>query len=210
MKLRQMLGNRTINYDKYANGIYILHTTGLLFKRDKWNLPNDEAVGVAVISDNCKFVIAPDECMDYIRWGPYQAMALVPGATTSANLDVALQDYEGIRNTNAHVAYFGSKVDYAAGWCKQYVFKNGKNGYMGAAGEWNEVLHNLSEIDQCLSKIGGIVIDEYREINDYYCTSTQSDDKYTWAYVWDNYDFVEQIKESYFRVRAFTSLNNNE
>ena len=98
--------------------------------------------------------------MDYIRWGPYQAMALVPGATTSANLDVALQDYEGIRNTNAHVAYFGSKVDYAAGWCKQYVFKNGKNGYMGAAGEWNEVLHNLSEIDQCLSKIGGIVIDE--------------------------------------------------
>ena len=23
MKLRQMLGNRTINYDKYANGIYI-------------------------------------------------------------------------------------------------------------------------------------------------------------------------------------------
>ena len=186
MKLRQMLGNRTINYDKYANGIYILHTNGLLFKRDKWNLPNDEAVGVAVISDNCKFVIAPDECMDYIRWGPYQAMALVPGATTSANLDVALQDYEGIRNTNAHVAYFGSK------------------------GEWNEVLHNLSEIDQCLSKIGGIVIDEYREINDYYCTSTQSDDKYTWAYVWDNYDFVEQIKESYFRVRAFTSLNNNE
>lgn len=72
MKLRQMLGNRTINYDKYANGIYILHTNGLLFKRDKWNLPNDEAVGVAVISDNCKFVIAPDECMDYIRWGPYQ------------------------------------------------------------------------------------------------------------------------------------------
>ena len=56
MKLRQMLGNRTINYDKYANGIYILHTNGLLFKRDKWNLPNDEAVGVAVISDNCKFV----------------------------------------------------------------------------------------------------------------------------------------------------------
>lgn len=53
-------------------------------------------------------------------------------------------------------------------------------------------------------------VDEYREINDYYCTSTQSDDKYTWAYVWDNYDFVEQIKESYFRVRAFTSLNNNE
>ena len=48
MKLRQMLGNRTINYDKYANGIYILHTNGLLFKRDKWNLPNDEAVGVAV------------------------------------------------------------------------------------------------------------------------------------------------------------------
>ena len=131
MKLRQMLGNRTINYDKYANGIYILHTNGLLFKRDKWNLPNDEAVGVAVISDNCKFVIAPDECMDYIRWGPYQAMALVPGATTSANLDVALQDYEGIRNTNAHVAYFGSKVDYAAGWCKQYVFKNGRDDRRG-------------------------------------------------------------------------------
>lgn len=50
---RRMIGGQTV-----SNGIYILHTNGKLYTSDKWNYSwRNDAVGVALISDNSSFVI---------------------------------------------------------------------------------------------------------------------------------------------------------
>lgn len=51
---RRMIGGQTV-----SNGIYILHTNGELYTSDKWNYSwRNDAVGVALISDNSSFVIS--------------------------------------------------------------------------------------------------------------------------------------------------------
>lgn len=60
-----MIGGQTV-----SNGIYILHTNGKLYTSDKWNYSwRNDAVGVALISDNSSFVISGIElkrCMSLI------------------------------------------------------------------------------------------------------------------------------------------------
>ena len=58
------LGTKLV-WPAISNGIYILHTDGKLYTRQEWDTSNnDKAVGVALISDNCGFVIAPEQSSD--------------------------------------------------------------------------------------------------------------------------------------------------
>lgn len=54
---------------KIANGVYIYDNEGKLTVPDNWNASNNsKAVGVAVISDNCSFVIGNFLGAD-LAWG---------------------------------------------------------------------------------------------------------------------------------------------
>jgi hypothetical protein len=44
-------------------------------------------------------------------------------------------DYRGAQNSSAIVAQYGDTSDYAAGWCQNFLFKNGERGYLGSCSE---------------------------------------------------------------------------
>lgn len=77
-----MIGGQTV-----SNGIYILHTNGKLYTRDKWNYSwRDDAVGVALISDNSSFVISGIELKNQ-SWS--DTSRSIQGVTTTTSSDEA-------------------------------------------------------------------------------------------------------------------------
>lgn len=182
------------------NGIYILRANRL-YTPDEWDAYwNNEAVGAAVVTDNCRFVVAPTENSSIQKWSPNKA--LVPGVTTVVDGNAATVDYNGVQNTDALVAFYGSNDDYAAGWCRNYIFKNGKNGYLGSLGEWYEVEKNKAEVDACLRAMGGVAIP-----NVIHWSSTQESKDYAWRLYMSKLEVSRYSKTNYqLRVRAFAAL----
>lgn len=148
----------SVIYTKISLGVFILSTDGSLYSANEWNKPNGYAVGVAVLTNNCKFVIAPDG-RALSNWS-VGSNALIAGVTATTDKSIAEKDYKGVQNTANIISKYGTSNTYAGKVCSSYTFRNGKNGYLGAAGEWKEVYNNKTEINACLSKIGGEQIGE--------------------------------------------------
>lgn len=154
----------------YPNGIYIQHIDGRLFKTEEWTLigyPNDEANGVAVVSDACRFVIAKTE-KQYINW--QNTATLIEGVATFTSLESAITDFDGVNNTDLMTD------SPAKGYCSGYTFPNGQQGYLGSAGEWNEFLKSYNAVDSAMTSIGG----ESFFSNKKYWTSTQESQSNAW------------------------------
>ena len=89
---RRMIGGQTV-----SNGIYILHTNGKLHTRDKWNYSwRNDAVGVALISNNSSFVISGIEFKNR-SWS--NTNGLIRGVTTATSSNEAKKDFNGFQNT---------------------------------------------------------------------------------------------------------------
>lgn len=190
-----------------TNGVFIQDIDGKLWTSKEWNQANSRANGVAVLSSshpNGGFVIAPTQYSGLV-WSKDGAQDSVSGVTTTEYLSVARTDYKGVSNSSAIVAKYRAGTDYAAGWCNNYTFKNGKKGYLGSLGEWEEAYNNKAEIDACLSLIGGAAMDMY----EYYWTSTQYTDTYAWGLGWGGDDYRSWTAKSDDRiiVRAFSELS---
>ena len=110
-------------------GVFIQHVNGSLFTTNDWTAggySNDEANGVAVINDACKFVIAKVD-IGYRRW--QNTATLIEGIPTYVEEDDAETDFNGVTNT---ALMTDSPVQ---SYCTGYTFPNGQKGYVGAAGE---------------------------------------------------------------------------
>lgn len=89
------------------NGVYIYATDGGFYDVDNWDSKNNsEAVGVALITDKCRFVIAPDRIAIGIKWGTRGS--ILPGVFTSGWSFEAETDFDGQGNTTAIVNYYGA------------------------------------------------------------------------------------------------------
>ena len=151
--------NVTVVYKKISLGVFILDIDGSLYSKSEWSTSNNiNAVGVAVLTNNCKFVIAPDG-RALSNWS-VESTELIAGVTATRDKSIAEKDYKGVQNTANIISKYGTSNTYAGKVCSSYTFRNGKNGYLGAAGEWKEVYNNKTEINACLSKIGGEQIGE--------------------------------------------------
>lgn len=151
--------NVTVVYKKISLGVFILDIDGSLYSKSEWSTSNNiNAVGVAVLTNNCKFVIAPDG-RALSNWS-VGSTELIAGVTATRDKSIAEKDYKGVQNTANIISKYGTSNTYAGKVCSSYTFRNGKNGYLGAAGEWKEVYNNKTEINACLSKIGGEQIGE--------------------------------------------------
>lgn len=185
------------------NGIYVLRVNDRLYTSEEWDESwNDEAVGVAVVSNNCKFVIAPEQNGSTQVWSKGGAYDNISGVTMTTNSTTAKADYQGVSNSQAIVTKYGNSTDYAAGWCQNYTFKNGKKGYLGSCGEWQEAYNNKSEIDACMSLIGGTAINT----SAYHWTSTQFGSHYAWILHWSDGHVGYNLKSYNNRLRAFAAL----
>ena len=197
--------NVSLVYKKKTLGVFILGTDGSLYSAEKWDQPNSSAVGVAVLTNECKFVIAPiasTEVGDRLLWSKKGAYYNVSGVTTTTSSSVAKTDYEGVSNSSAIVSKYKEDTDYAAGWCQNFSFKNGKKGYLGSCGEWKKAYDNKAEINACMSLIGGTAI-----MTDYpHWTSTQSSSEEAWSLDWENGSVGRNTKNYYFWARAFAAL----
>lgn len=176
----------SVIYTKISLGIFILDTDGNLVKRSEWSKPNYYAVGVAVLTNNCKFVIAPDG-RALSNWS-VGSNELIAGVTTTSNKSAAEKDYKGVQNTANIISKYGTSNTYAGKVCSSYTFRNGKNGYLGAAGEWMKVYNNKTEIDACLSKIGGEQIGESSA-----WSSTQYDRSRAWFMNNGNLEYTNKV-----------------
>lgn len=198
----QATRNVSLVYKKIILGVFILGTDGTLYSAEKWDQPNSSAVGVAVLTNECKFVIAPTQNGSSLVWAPRHATDSVPGVTTVTSTLNAEKDYKGVSNSSAIVSKYKTGTNYAAGWCQNFTFRNGKRGYLGACGEWQKACNNKDKINACMSLIGGEDIG-----NIFYWTSTQYSNDGAWMVYGKDKGQASSGLKNYTRfVRAFAAL----
>lgn len=200
----------TVTYTKIANGIYICDNTGALTAVGSWDTSNNSsAVGVAVISDNCSFVIGKtqDNGAD-IDWSHKLYGTEVSGILTTTDSSIAKTDYAGEANS-AIVRGLTSGETNAFNWAYgNTITVNGTTlyGYIGAVGEWQTAYNNKSSIDSALSTIGGTAINTTTY---YYWTSTQRSSTFAMTFNWNNGSISYDSKsgnDSLYDARAFYPL----
>ena len=86
------------------------------------------------------------------------------------------------------------------------TFPNGKTGYLGALGEWQAAYNNKTKVNSAMSLIGGTPL----STSDYYWSSTQYSDYYSWEFSYPNGYFRNSDKYHILGVRAFCLLSNNQ
>ena len=192
----------TMTYTKIANGVYICDSDGKLTAVGSWNTSNNsKAVGVAVVSDNCSFIIDKTNSIDNIPWGGYNTD--VPGLSNITSSVEAKLDYNGSSNTDKIISALGSSTNTAAGWCKSKsitVRGETKKGYLPALGEWQTAYNNKSMVESALSKIGGT------KPNNYCWSSTENSSTSVWRLNWNSGGVGNPDKSSSFSCRPWYVL----
>lgn len=191
--------------DEAPNGVYVYSTDEKLYKPEYWDAANNEnAVGVAVIADSCRFAISKVQGGN-MEWGGNGIV--INDIVTTTNANTAKMDYDGKGNTDKIIAQLGAGNAPAANYCKNTdgLFPDGRQGYLGSLGEWQEAYNNKSEVDACMSLIGGAAI----ATDSTHWTSTQYSLSMAWLLRWRD-GFVDDYgKFRTFRVRAFLSLKTS-
>lgn len=188
--------------DNPTNGIYIQDTDGYFHIPDSWDgvyTPN----GVAVITDNCSFVIALEDAHNSTcQWG--SKGVLVSGITTEEWDADAVGDYDGETQTTNILNELGNSSSTddapAAYYCRAYIFPNGKKGYLGASGEWHKAHINREAIISALIKCGGVAL------SGLYWTSTQYSAESCWFLSWGSNGLSVGYRDRSRSVRSFCSI----
>ena len=184
-------------------GVFIYDTNGNLTKPEEWDTANNDlAVGVAVIDENCSFVIEKTVSYSYIHWGGQGTT--ISGIVTTTNTNTALIDYTGEANSSI-VRDLTPGETNAFNWAYgKTITVNGTTlyGYLGALGEWQTAYNNKSSIDSALSKIGGTALK-----TNYHWTSTQYSSDYAWILKWGDGRVGNGSKSGGNYVRAFYHLD---
>ena len=189
-------------------GVFIYDTNGNLTKPEEWDTANNDlAVGVAVIDENCAFVIGK-EASESKTWSSKLYGTKVSGIVTTTNSDIAKIDYAGEANSSV-VRGLTSGEDNAFNWAYgKTITVNGTTlyGYIGALGEWQTAYNNKSSIDSALSKIGGTaMLEGYHWSSTQYCSFSGSENAF--IYVWGSDLVTNSRKYNNNYVRVFYHLD---
>lgn len=192
----------TIYYNKYIPlGVFVQHIDGTLYTEAEWTakgFTNDEANGVAVATDNARFVIAKSD-LGKMAWSS-NTSSLVDGIMATNDKATAKTDFAGYNNTQLMLATDTRGAGYS---CANFTFPNGDKGYLPALGELNEAYANKSKIDSLMTKIGGAQF----QTAFHYWSSTQTNGNVSWALRWYNAEIDYYGKgNTVYNVRAFSAL----
>lgn len=165
-------------------GVFIYDTNGNLTKPEEWDTANNDlAVGVAVIDENCAFIIGKTQSKNGIVWSNTLNGTTVSGIMTTTSSDTAKTDYAGEANSSI-VRGLTSGETNAFNWAySNTITVNGTTlyGYLGALGEWKTAYDNKLSIDSAISKIGGTTI----YTGNFHWTSTQYSSTDAWTLILD-------------------------
>lgn len=192
-------GGNSIKYNVLF-GVFIQHVDGSLYTTDDWiggGFANDKANGVAVITPNASFVMAPNQ-LSGKPWSS-DTSTVVNGVAVASTAEDAALDLDGKSNTAAFIAE-GADSSGAAPSCANYVFPNGANGYLPSLGELKIAHAHKDEVDAALTVISLTTAAEF-------WSSTQASADKAWTLVWRT-GAVASKRKSYSDklVRPFTSL----
>ena len=166
-----------ISIEDAPNGVYYLRNNNQLYTEDKWDSSRNESLaGVAIINKSHPhggFVIG----LSYkeYTWGYYN---VIEGMTITTNADQARKDMSGRENTEIYISRYGTNHADAFTYCNGFVFKHGKQGYLGSTGEWKMLNDNRSKVNKYLSNVGSQIPDGG------YWTSVQYDSYDAWEWVY--------------------------
>lgn len=184
----------TMAYAEITDGVFIYDNSGGITPVGSWNTGNNSrALGVAVITDNCEFVISKNLPMtNSIAWSNYLYKTDVSGILTSSSSSTAQTDYAGQNNTNLirSAASGENSSNNAAHYCYAQTL-NGQHGYLPALGELVAMYNNKSDIDEALVLIGSQSIsdrcDELQTSNQpWFWSSTEYSSGDAWGLRWEH------------------------
>lgn len=177
----------TLTYKALETGTFIIDKNDRLYRTtDEFQQSGtavSDAIGVLLVTNKVAIVIA-NYVEHNLKWSNNQK--LIEGCTTIDESNSAINDFAGAANTAAIVKSelefdASSSYDVAAVVCNNYVFKNGRKGYLMSAGEAKEIGEN---IDSLL-----LMFETIRTENSHitqqgmYWTSTQRDADLAWRFI---------------------------
>lgn len=169
----------TFTYKALETGSFIIDKNDNLYKSptecEEAGLPKTDMVGVLLVTNNVAIVIAPETIYNTM-WS--NERNLIGGCATFPNYLDALKDFAGAANTAAIIGA-DSNSYITARRCSDYVFKNGKKGYLMSVGEAKEIAENFEWLGPKLTYIGDA--DAPFE-NGKYWTSTQMNANSAWGF----------------------------
>lgn len=200
--------NKGIDPATAPNGVYVYANDGLLYGPGDWDAANnDSAVGVAVITDDCKFAITKGEKPPR-AWSNILYRVNVSGLTDYNDSSQAVTDFNGESNTEIirQAALSEDVSNNAAHYCySQTVSINGRgtvHGYLPSIGELQAAYDNKAAIYSAMSLIGGTIMP-----NNYLWSSTERTADHAWDLPWNNGYFSSNSKnDASLRAVPFFSL----
>ena len=166
-----------------SNGVYIYANNGKLYTPEEWDTANNDlAVGVAVVTDDCRFAIGKIG-RNNVAWSITLSLVSIPSSSSSS----ASNDYNGENKSRSirESTPEENSSNNAAHWCyAQTITVNDatKHGYLAALGEWQAAYDNKSAVDSAMSLIGGVAI----PTGNYLWSSTELGAPYAWVLAWRN------------------------
>lgn len=177
----------TFTYKALETGVFIIDKNDRLYRTtDEFQQSGtavSDAIGVLLVTNKVAIVIANYVKRD-VKWSINQK--LIKGCTTIDESNSIINDFAGAANTAAIVKSeleFDVSASYnvAAVVCNNYVFKNGRKGYLMSAGEAMEIIANFNSLQPMFSAINSGITTRGR-----YWTSTQKDTDLAWYFTMDS------------------------
>lgn len=176
----------TMTYEEIKNGIFIATSAGALISPSSWTSSSGTPVGIAVRTEKSSFIIG----LSYkggIAWSSNTSTDLsnVPTSTSSSTIATY---YDGVAYTDAMIAAGSAynTTSYAAGYARAQSITFGGSkltGYLGSAGEWQDVLNNHAEVQSAMTKAGGFTFDW--DGGTFYWASCEYSSSLAWRAYWD-------------------------
>ena len=179
------------------NGVFIQHIDGTLYTTNEWTaggFTNDQANGVAVGNGVVRFVVAKTQFTS-VKWSA--TASLIEGVLVTDDQNIAKTDYAGITNTKIIAR---NDTIGAAYICANYIFPNGKKGYLPSYGELYLAYQKSNAIRTAMNLIGGVTL------NQDYWSSTQVSATAAWGYRFSWNDVTNWGKTSTSAALPFTTL----
>ena len=194
---------KVLYFSKPENGVYIQHINGRLYTTSAWTesaFAKDDANGVAVVSNECSFVIAKADVQP-AKWAVYSSDVTIEGIVTTTTQSEAKADFNGKNNTELMRA---AGLGGISASCNSYIFPNGKRGYLPSLGEWLLAYSHKNEIEAALSAIKATKLSAGSTGTHW--TSTQYSATSAWLFGWATNYVTNGTKTYLHEARPFTTL----
>lgn len=173
---KQQFGETLTETEIQQINIYRNNQIKVQFK-EKYNIQSDVVLDLVISEIRLQFKAMINA---------QQEIMTLPELETSTTFPINSNDVDNISDEGIMLLASSSSEQYAANYCRNYTFKNGKQGYQPALGELYEAYQNKSEVDACMSLIGGKPLYDGSISNYRKWSSTQYDSNSAWNLDWDD------------------------